>query len=59
MVLKEFINYCWRNVDEKLKFIGAMLVWFIPAVDGISGAQFHPLKQHIVANEYGILKWNL
>ncbi|MCE3075826.1 hypothetical protein [Chryseobacterium gwangjuense] len=46
-------------VDKKLKFAGAMLVWFIPAPDGKSGAKFIPVKQHIKADENGILQWDL
>ncbi|MBU3050596.1 RES domain-containing protein, partial [Chryseobacterium indologenes] len=34
-------------VDKKLKFIGAMLVYFVPATGGTKGAQFHPFRQHV------------
>ncbi len=46
-------------VDKKLKFVGAMLIWFVPAPDRKSGAQFIPIKQHIKADKNGILQWNL
>lgn len=45
-------------VDQKLRFISAMLVWFNPSTDGKRSAEFIPIKQHIKANEEGKLMWD-